>query len=62
MRCPHCKGDDSTRVINVVHRLDGSVRRRHGCDTCAIRWTSYENLVPASITAEGLSPYQGSPK
>lgn len=54
MRCPHCKSNDDTRVVNIVHRLDGSVRRRHECATCCIRWTGYEEIAAASI--QSVSP------
>jgi len=51
MRCPHCHSSDTTLVINTHHRLDGAVRRRHGCQRCQIRWTGVELIEPGTIKA-----------
>lgn len=49
MICPSCGKADATLVTNTRHRIDGSVRRRHQCDRCRIRWTSQERLVLGTI-------------
>lgn len=49
MQCPKCLSGDWTCVLNTVHRADGSVRRRHGCRHCQIRWTSSEDYETDSI-------------
>lgn len=51
MRCPRCHSSDTTLVLNTVHRLDGTIRRRHGCWYCQIRWTASEEITPGSIAA-----------
>lgn len=51
MQCPCCRSNDTTCVLNTVHRGDGNVRRRHGCRKCQIRWTGLESLEPQSIIA-----------
>lgn len=51
MRCPACKSSDTTCVINTVHRLDGTIRRRHGCERCQIRWTSSEGVTPGTLVS-----------
>jgi transcriptional regulator NrdR family protein len=56
MHCPRCKSNDDTRVVNTVHRLDGSVRRRHECSACRIRWTGYEKIAAGSIQAAAAQP------
>lgn len=51
MRCPACHFSDTTCVINTVPRRDGTIRRRHGCERCQIRWTSSEEITPGSLTS-----------
>lgn len=51
MQCPRCLNGDFTCVLNTVHRQDGSIRRRHGCRYCQIRWTSTEEIAPGSLVA-----------
>lgn len=54
MRCPRCGSTDSACVLNVHHRLDGSIRRRHGCRDCQIRWTASEVITPGSLMAAAI--------
>jgi hypothetical protein len=54
MRCPSCFRDDQTEVLTIRHRLDGSIRRRHTCARCELRWTASEELIPGSITRAPL--------
>ena len=56
MRCPHCHFSDLTQVINTHHRLDGAIRRRHGCRRCQIRWTAIELVEPGTIKADVVRP------
>lgn len=42
--CPEC--GQRTRIINTRGKLDGSVRRRHSCVDCEIRFTTYERVEP----------------
>jgi transcriptional regulator NrdR family protein len=49
MRCPRCLSGLTTLVLVTRHRADGSVRRRHTCLDCAIRWTTTESISPGSI-------------
>jgi hypothetical protein len=35
--------------MNTVPRQDGSIRRRHGCRYCQIRWTSSESIDSGSL-------------
>lgn len=51
MRCPSCQSNEWTCVLNTVHRGDGSIRRRHGCRNCQIRWTSEDGVVPGSLVS-----------
>lgn len=54
MRCPNCHSSDTTVVINTVHRLDGSIRRRHGCWHCQLRWTGEELISPGSMKQDAV--------
>lgn len=54
MRCPRCGLTDATCVLNIHHRLDGSIRRRHGCRNCQIRWSASELITPGSLTAAAV--------
>jgi transcriptional regulator NrdR family protein len=54
MRCPRCGFTDTTCVLNIHHRLDGSIRRRHGCRNCQIRWSASELITPGSLTAAAV--------
>jgi len=60
MRCPSCHLANNTAVLCIRHRADGSVRRRHICLACRIRWTALEDVVLGSIRAApppaGLKP------
>jgi transcriptional regulator NrdR family protein len=49
--CPHCHGISSSRVIDVRDAPEGR-RRRHECDKCEGRFTTYE------ITAEQFERLQ----
>jgi len=62
MQCPRCLSGDFTCVLNTVHRQDGSIRRRHGCRACQIRWTSTEEFAPGSLAAVFVPrPVVGAP-
>jgi transcriptional regulator NrdR family protein len=56
MRCPSCHLSDNTAVLRTRHRADGSIRRRHECSSCQIRWTTTEEITPGSIRAVTPSP------
>lgn len=49
MRCPSCHFGDNTAVTCTRHRADGSVRRRHTCLACRVRWTTVEEIVLGSL-------------
>jgi hypothetical protein len=49
MRCPKCHLGDNAAVTCTRHRADGSVRRRHVCLACALRWTTTEEVVLGSL-------------
>ena len=49
MRCPQCHLGEDTAILNTRHRADGSVRRRHVCLACNLRWTSSEEICLGSI-------------
>jgi hypothetical protein len=62
MQCPRCLSGDFTCVLNTVHRQDGSIRRRHGCRACQIRWTGAEEIDPGSLVAAFVPrPVVGAP-
>jgi transposase-like protein len=66
MRCPRCHLADNAAVLNTRHRVDGSIRRRHVCLACRIRWTSLEDAVLGSICSAaapaGLSAARAAQK
>lgn len=65
MRCPRCNFSDATQVLHTRHRVDGSIRRRHHCSRCRIRWTGIEAIAPGTIVAErpaGLALQQDLPR
>lgn len=49
MRCPRCHFSNTTAVRRIRHRADGTIRRRHECTACEIRWTSTEEVTLGSI-------------
>jgi len=49
MRCPRCSSDQQTLVLTIRHRVDGSIRRRHTCAHCEIRWTAVETIEPGTV-------------
>jgi transcriptional regulator NrdR family protein len=55
MRCPRCYLSDNTAVLRTRHRADGSIRRRHECVACRIRWTSTEEITLGSIRSAAAS-------
>ncbi len=49
MKCPHC-GNIDTRVIDSRPAEEGSVlRRRRMCDSCEVRFTTYERVLHAPL-------------
>lgn len=52
MRCPRCHSTETTQVLHTRHRLDGSIRRRHHCSRCQIRWSGIETIALGTITVE----------
>ncbi|MBP7845737.1 MAG: transcriptional repressor NrdR [Proteobacteria bacterium] len=56
MHCPSCNASD-TRVIDSRMLLEeNSVRRRRKCDTCEMRFTTYENIfiqMPLIVKKDG---------
>jgi transcriptional regulator NrdR family protein len=52
MRCPRCHSSEATHVTNIRHRSDGTVRRRHACRSCSIRWTTLEFIVLGTAAAK----------
>jgi transcriptional regulator NrdR family protein len=49
MRCPKCHLNHNTVITHTRHRSDGSVRRRHICLACNVRWTGLEEAVLGSL-------------
>jgi transcriptional regulator NrdR family protein len=58
MRCPRCHFADQTLVLTTRHRSDGTIRRRHTCAACRIRWTTTEGITPGSIKAARLPQHK----
>jgi len=56
MHCPSCNAQD-TRVIDSRMLLEeNTVRRRRKCDTCEMRFTTYENIfiqMPLIVKKDG---------
>lgn len=52
MRCPRCHLGDQSAVVNIRHRSDGSIRRRHHCERCRLRWTALETIVLGSLCGQ----------
>lgn len=46
MICPYCHLDNSG-VRETRRRPDGSIRRRHHCNTCDSKFTTVEVVVPS---------------
>jgi transcriptional repressor NrdR len=50
MKCPHCRGDDESRVLDSRSTRDGdAIRRRRECNRCLKRFTTYEYVEKASM-------------
>lgn len=47
IHCSECLGP--ARVINSDRCSNGSIRRRHECKACSIRWTTYQGPRPARL-------------
>lgn len=45
MRCPNCQQRDQARIYSSRLQPDGSVRRRHECKRCRLRWSSHEIII-----------------
>jgi hypothetical protein len=43
--CPHCNSD-CTSVLETKKVRNGTRRRRHECNVCAHRWTSWDGPLP----------------
>lgn len=48
MRCPHCKSENGSKVIDTTHDNRGGVRRRRECKKCQQRFSTYERPILAS--------------
>ena len=56
MKCPVC-GRHQERTIDSREEQDGAVvRRRHACQVCAHRWTTYEIPKTRLTEREETSP------
>lgn len=58
MRCPHC-GYSQSRVIET-RESDDAVRRRRECDSCHLRFTTYERPQAPRLIVRGESGAQRS--
>ena len=47
MRCPYCQYDES-RVLDTTHDNRGGVRRRRECESCHLRFSTYERPILAT--------------
>jgi transcriptional repressor NrdR len=51
MLCPRCLTGRGRTLESRSAEADTATRRRHACQNCAFRWTTYERLSGASFAA-----------
>jgi len=56
MRCPHC-GHPNTRVIET-RESDEAIRRRRACESCELRFTTYERTQLPRLVVRATSGAQ----
>ncbi len=47
MRCPYCH-NEASRVVDTSHDTRGGVRRRRECESCGMRFSTYERPILAT--------------
>ena len=50
MKCPNC-GHIKTHVLDTMRTKGGSMKRRRECESCGVRWTTYEVEIDKLLEA-----------
>lgn len=50
MKCPSC-GYKKTRVLDSRRTKGGTMKRRRECESCGVRWTTYEVDIEKLVEA-----------
>lgn len=56
MDCPHCRRRDQSCVLSAQYQDDGTVRRRHECKRCRVRWNSQQVVIETLTYLPPLPP------